>query len=88
MRVIFAYYGLSCAGDDLSDLVQYKSTDWARKFCKGKEFYTGQVTVDTKEQSRSETYLHCTVEMQRNKLSNNPGLKKRKKNASKASTWS
>ena len=47
MRVIFAYYGLSCAGDNLKHTVQYQSTAWARKICDGKEFCTGQITTGT-----------------------------------------
>ena len=56
MRVIFAYYGISCAGDNLRDSVQYKSTAWARKLCDGKEFCSGKIDTQT---SIGDPYNRC-----------------------------
>ena len=56
MKVIFAYYGLSCAGDNLKHSVQYKSTEWAKTLCDGKEQCNG--VIDTRT-SIGDPYAWC-----------------------------
>ena len=46
MRVIFAYYGVSCANvyyGDLRHNDQYTSTNWAKSLCSGKNTCSGYV---------------------------------------------
>ena len=43
MKVIYAYYGLSCAHGKLRDDNQRRSTLWAAHLCNGKTSCTGRV---------------------------------------------
>ena len=43
MRVIFAYYGVSCANGDVRHGVQFTSTNWAKSLCDGKNYCSGTV---------------------------------------------
>ena len=38
MKVLFAYYGLSCAKGDIKADNQHRSTKWAAKLCNGKNY--------------------------------------------------
>ena len=44
MRVLFAYYGVSCAKGNLKKSVQRLSTKWAARQCNGKTKCSGRVT--------------------------------------------
>ena len=44
MRVLFAYYGVSCAKGNLRKSVQRLSTKWAARLCNGKTKCGGRVT--------------------------------------------
>lgn len=47
MEVIFAYYGISCAGNGaLTHHNQYRSTDWVAGICNGKDHCAGAVSVN------------------------------------------
>lgn len=43
MEVVFAYYGLSCAGGAISLHVQYVTTAWAAGLCDGNSACRGNV---------------------------------------------
>ena len=43
MKVLFAYYGLSCAKGVIKSNDQYLSTMWAAKLCDGKNSCQGKV---------------------------------------------
>jgi hypothetical protein len=45
MEVLFAYYGVSCAGGQLRWAVQDRSTRWAAKLCNGKTSCNGMVNT-------------------------------------------
>ena len=46
MRVLFAYYGVSCASGMISPSSnEYKSTDWVSRLCNGKNYCSGVVSV-------------------------------------------
>lgn len=44
MKVIFAYYGLSCASHGLQQSNQYRTTKWAQGLCDGKDHCTGVIS--------------------------------------------
>ena len=44
MKVIFAYYGVSCARGTLRKFVQLRSTNWAARFCNGRISCSGRVS--------------------------------------------
>ena len=44
MRVIYAYYGVSCAKGNLQKKVQQISTNWAGRLCNGKTKCSGRVS--------------------------------------------
>ena len=43
MKVIYAYYGISCANGDLKQFNQDRSTKWATRLCNGKNSCSGRV---------------------------------------------
>ena len=43
MKVLFAYYGLSCANGEIREDVKDRSTDWVAKLCDGKSVCKGTV---------------------------------------------
>ena len=43
MKVVFAYYGISCANGDLKQANQDRSTKWAAGLCDGKNECKGMV---------------------------------------------
>ena len=54
MKVLFAYYGLSCAerhspGRLLIYMDQYRSTEWAASMCDGKDLCYGKVSTKNLE---------------------------------------
>ena len=56
MKVIFAYYGLSCANGYIRNYVKDLSMDWAGQLCDGRSWCSGTVTNGN---LRSDPYWGC-----------------------------